>query len=231
MLLLAMNDPDIELVRLAKEGSKADFGKLVSHYYEMVYAVTFGVVHHREAARDVTQEVFMKAWREIGKFACQSKFKTWLYRIAVNAAIDWTRQRRPAESLDATDTSGEEDRPAIIIPDKGPGPRDLSAQSELRRILDQAIEKLSPDQRSVIVLREWQEMSYEEIAETLGLQVGTVMSRLFYARKKLGEILGQFGMTNDSMTKEKSEKINVQEYFGIWILGFHLSLGFWHGSL
>ena len=94
-----MIDPDSELIRLAKAGSKADFGKLVNHYYEMVYAVVYGVVRHHEAARDVTQEAFMKAYRELSHFAEQAKFKTWLYRIAFNAAIDHTRQRRPAESL------------------------------------------------------------------------------------------------------------------------------------
>lgn len=185
-----MNDPDKEVVQKAQAGDKAEFGKLVNRYYEMVYAVVFGVVHHREAARDVAQEVFMKTWRDIGKFAGQSKFKTWLYRISINAAIDWTRAKRPAESLDATDASDDEDRPALIITDKKPGPRDLTAQTELRSILDKAIEKLSPEHRAVIVLREWQELSYEEIAETLGVQTGTVMSRLFYARKKLAEILG-----------------------------------------
>ena len=185
-----MIDPDIELVRLAQEGSKADFGKLVNQYYEMVYSVAYGVLRHSETSRDVTQEVFMKAYRDIGKFAGQSKFKTWLYRITVNAAIDKTRQRRPMESLDATDVSDDEDRPAVIITEKGPGPRDLTAQSELRQILEKAIGQLSPEHRAVMVLREWQDLSYEEIAETLGVQVGTVMSRIFYARKKLAEILG-----------------------------------------
>lgn len=185
-----MHDPDSELVRLAKEGSKADFGKLVNHYYEMVYAVTFGVVRNHEAARDVTQEVFIKAYRDIGNFAGQSKFKTWLYRISFNAAIDHTRQRRPAESLDATDASDDEDRPALVIPDKTAGPRDIAGRQELRRKLEEAIDQLSPEHRAVLVLREWEELSYEEVAETLGLQIGTVMSRIFYARKKLAEILG-----------------------------------------
>lgn len=186
-----MHDPDFDLIQAAKAGSKADFGKLVNHYYEMVYAVVFGVVRNRESARDVAQEVFMKAYRELQHFAGQAKFKTWLYRIAMNAAIDQTRQRRPAESLDATDVSDEEDRPAIIIPDKTPGPRDKARQKELRELLDKAIDQLSPDHRAVVVLREWEELSYEEIAEMLGIQIGTVMSRLFYARKKLAEILGQ----------------------------------------
>src|SRR5687767_6541738 len=100
-----MNDPDMERVRRAQQGGKAAFGELVNLHYDMVYAVVFGVVRNREAARDVAQEVFMKAYRDIARFAGQSKFKTWLYRIAVNAAIDCTRARRPAESLDATDAS------------------------------------------------------------------------------------------------------------------------------
>ncbi len=186
-----MQDPDIEFIRRAKAGSKADFGKLVNHYYEMVYAVVFGIVRHHESARDVAQEVFIKAYRDIQNFAGQSKFKTWIYRIAVNAAIDHTRARRPMESLDATDASDEEDRPALVIPDKSRGTRDKLSQKELRALLDQAIEKLSPEHRAVVVLREWEELSYEEIAEMLGIQIGTVMSRLFYARKKLAEILGQ----------------------------------------
>lgn len=185
-----MQEPDKELVQQAQSGSKEDFGKLVTRYYEMVYAVVFGVVHHREPARDVTQEVFMKAFRDIGRFAGQSKFKTWLYRIAVNAAIDHLRAKHPAESLDATDASDDEDRPALVVPDRSAGPRDLARQAELRSFLRQAIDQLSPDHRAVLVMREWEELSYDEIAEALGIQIGTVMSRLFYARKKLAEILG-----------------------------------------
>lgn len=186
-----MHDPDKEMVRQAQSGSKADFGKLVSQYYEMVYAVVYGVVHHREAARDVAQEVFMKAFREIRRFAGQSKFKTWLYRIAINAAIDHIRAKRPAESLDATDASDDEDRPALVVPDKSAGPRDRARQAELRVLLKQAMDQLSPDHRAMMVMREWEELSYDEIAEALGIQIGTVMSRIFYARRKLAEILGQ----------------------------------------
>ncbi len=184
-----MNDPDDSLVREAKTGDKAAFGKLVNKYYEMVYAVVFGVLHHREAAKDVAQEVFLKVFRELLGFEGKAKFKTWLYRVSVNAALDQARKRRPAESLDATDKSSDDDEPPVVITDKSPGPRDRAAQRELRVLLDQAIEQLSADHRAVLVLREWQELSYEEIAETLGVEIGTVMSRLHYARKKLGELL------------------------------------------
>ncbi len=184
-----MNDPDDSLVREAKTGDKAAFGKLVNKYYEMVYAVVFGVLHHREAAKDVAQEVFLKVFRELTGFEGKAKFKTWLYRVSVNAALDQVRKRRPSESLDATDKSADDDEPPVVITDKSPGPRDRAAQRELRVLLDQAIEQLSADHRAVLVLREWQELSYEEIAETLGVEIGTVMSRLHYARKKLGELL------------------------------------------
>ncbi len=189
MALGSMNDPDESLVRQAKTGDKAAFGKLVNKYYEMVYAVVFGILHHREAAKDVAQEVFLKAFRELVRFEGKAKFKTWLYRVAVNAALDEVRKRRPTESLDATDKAAEEDERPVVIPDRSLGPRDRTAQRELRELLDQAINQLTPEHRAVLVLREWQELSYEEIAETLGIEVGTVMSRLHYARKKLGEML------------------------------------------
>jgi RNA polymerase sigma-70 factor, ECF subfamily len=184
-----MLDPDSDHIKEAKAGNKAAFGKLVDRYYDMVYAVAFGILSSREAALDTAQEVFIKAYKEIGNFEGKSKFKTWVYRIAVNAAIDEGRKRRPSQSLDATDASDDDDRPAVIITDHKPGPRDKAAQKELRVLLDKAIQELSPEHRAVIVLREWEELSYEDIAEMLGIQMGTVMSRLFYARKKLGEIL------------------------------------------
>ena len=185
----SMNDPDRELVAQVKSGNKAIFGQLAEHYYDMVYAVAYGVLNHHEAARDVAQEVFLKAFRDIDQFEGAAKFKTWLYRIAVNAAIDQGRKKRPMQSLDATDESDDEDRPPVIIEDKSPNPRDRAVQSELRDRLNQALEELSPEHRAVLVLREWQELSYEEIAEALDVQIGTVMSRLFYARKKMVEIL------------------------------------------
>ena len=184
-----MHDPDSDLVKQADSGNKQAFGELVNHYYQMVYAVAYGILNHHEAARDVAQEVFLKAFREIKKFQGRSKFKTWLYRIAVNAAIDQGRRRRPMESLDATDVSDEEDKPPVIIVDNHPGPREMASQSELRANIESALSELSPDHRAVLVMREWQELSYEEIADMLGVQIGTVMSRLFYARKKLAEVL------------------------------------------
>ncbi len=182
-----MQDPDGDLIRRARSGDRAAFGVLAGRHYEMVYALAYGVLHEREAARDTTQEVFLKVFREIEKFEGRSKFKTWLHRVAVNAALDHARKKHPMESLDRTEE--DEDRPRRVIAETGPGPRELASRVETRELMEEALAKLSPDHRAVLLLREWEGLSYEEIAETLGIEIGTVMSRLFYAKKKLEEIL------------------------------------------
>jgi len=179
-----VNDPDQELVTLAKRGDKAAFGKLVAQYHDLVYAVAFGVLGEREEALDATQDVFIKIFQELEHFQGQSKFKTWLYRISVNAAIDAARKRRPTEPI-------EEE---ANFEAKNLSPRAEASQREIRELIEKALSSLNPEHRAVLVLREWHELSYEEIAETLQIEMGTVMSRLFYARKKLAEIIGvKFG--------------------------------------
>ena len=173
-------DPDQDLIESAKGGNKAAFGKLVARHYNLVYAVAFGVLGQREEALDVAQEVFFKIFRELKQFQGQAKFKTWLYRISVNAAIDASRRRRPQEPI-------EEE---FNLQAKQPSPREEASRRELHQLIEKALGLLNPEHRAVLVLREWQELSYEEIAETLQIEMGTVMSRLFYARKKLAEIIG-----------------------------------------
>src|SRR3989338_4597675 len=175
-----MNDPDRALIDKAMSGNKAAFGILIQKYYEMVYAVAYGVLSRREEALDVAQEVFIKVFREIGNFKGESKFKTWLYRIAVNAAIDATRRRRPEEPIEES----------ARFETKVLSPREEASREETRELVGKALEFLNPEHKAVLVLREWQELSYEEIAETLQVEIGTVMSRLFYARKRLAEIIG-----------------------------------------
>ncbi len=191
MALFPGKDPDRGLVQRAQSGDKAAFGKLVNRYYEMVYALSYGVLHSAEPARDVTQDVFLKVYHEIVKFQGKSKFKTWLYRVTVNTALDAARKIKPATSLDMTDASVEENVKPVVLEDPSPGPRDRASGEELKDMLKRAIGELSPEHRAVLTMREWQQMSYEEIAETLDLEMGTVMSRLHYARKKLAEILKQ----------------------------------------
>ncbi|MDP3921108.1 MAG: sigma-70 family RNA polymerase sigma factor [Candidatus Omnitrophota bacterium] len=185
-----VKDPDGDLVRQSQRGNKRAYGELVNRYYEMVYTLAFGVLREREASRDVAQNVFMKVFGEISKFQRNSKFKTWLYRIAVNAAIDEGRKRKPVISLDKTDHADDESGKPMDVVASGPGPRECASQSELREAVAAALAEMSEEHRAVLTLREWQGLSYDEIAEALDISVGTVMSRLFYARKKLAEILG-----------------------------------------
>ncbi|OGW79941.1 MAG: hypothetical protein A3G33_05030 [Omnitrophica bacterium RIFCSPLOWO2_12_FULL_44_17] len=174
-----MEDPDQYLVHEAQAGKKEAFGKLVDQYYEMVYAVAFGVVGNREDALDATQDVFTKVYQQLRRFEGNSKFKTWLYRVAVNVAIDIYRKRRPTEPVDES----------LHLESKIQSPGEHVRQNELMQLVKQALDELTPEHRAVLVMREWQDMSYEEIAEALGIEIGTVMSRIFYARKKIGEVL------------------------------------------
>src|SRR3989338_6238202 len=183
-------DNDLELVRQSQQGSRSAFGRLVSKYYEMVYAVAYGVVNHREKAADITQEVFLKAFQMIKGFEGKSKITTWLYRITVNRAIDETRRKRPQESLEEpVDTKDSEVSKYDRLEDVQPGPRDLAAGGELRELMRNALKQLSEEHRAVLVLREWQGLSYEEIAGSLNIELGTVMSRIFYAKKRLAQVL------------------------------------------
>ena len=185
-----VDDSDELLVAKAKAGSKEAFSKLVERYYEMVYGLAYGILNRREPALDVAQDVFLKVFHDLDKYEGRSKFKTWLYRVSVNAAIDHQRRIRYADSIDLTDTSDGDDRAPLIIVDLKQDPLGSAVQSEMRVHIEKALNQLSLDQRMILTLREWQGLSYEEIAETLQIEAGTVMSRLFYARKRLAEVLG-----------------------------------------
>ncbi len=175
-----MNDPDQDLIAQAKIGNKPAFGKLVSKYYELVYAVAFGILRNREEALDATQNVFLKVFHEIQRFQGDSKFKTWLYRVAANAAIDECRKKRPVEPIEDEATFETHEV----------SPREAASRKEIRELIEKTMDTLSPEQRAVFVMREGNYLSYDEIAETLQIDIGTVMSRLFYARKKMAHALG-----------------------------------------
>jgi RNA polymerase sigma-70 factor (ECF subfamily) len=194
-----MRNTDDELIKKARAGSPGAFKKLVEAYYEMVYAVAYGVLGNREESKDTTQEVFLKVFREIYKFEGKSKFSSWLYRITVNAAIDLARKRRPYQSLEKEEVEEEGHAGAERFSDPHPGPREMLSKEEEKQMVNRALEQLTPEHRAVLVLREWEDLSYEEIAEALGIDRGTVMSRLHYGRKKLAEIL-------EVMFKEEDEE-------------------------
>jgi RNA polymerase sigma-70 factor (ECF subfamily) len=185
-----------DLVRLAGSGDKEAFRELVERYQRRVLAVVMGMLHDREAALEVTQETFIKAFRSIGRFKGDASFYTWIYRIAVNLAIDHQRREWRRPSLDSTRTGGDGQTEDILdrIGDEDPrgDPFEATKDSELRARVLAAIDELTPDHKAVILLRELEGLSYEEISRVMQCSKGTVMSRLHYARKKLQARLKEF---------------------------------------
>ena len=186
-----------DLVRLAGNGDKEAFRELVERRQRRVLAVVMGMLHDREAALEVTQETFIKAFRSIGRFKGDASFYTWIYRIAVNLAIDHQRRewRRPlTDSTRNTGNDGQTEELLDRIGDENPrgDPFEATKDSELRQRVLAAIDELTPDHKAVILLRELEGLSYEEISRVMQCSKGTVMSRLHYARKKLQARLKEF---------------------------------------
>jgi RNA polymerase sigma-70 factor (ECF subfamily) len=180
---------DLELVDHAKKGDRQAFGKLVERYQRRVYALAFGILRQREDAWDVAQEAFVKAYRNLDRFEGTAAFYTWLYRIAYNLSIDTLREKRRRDSVDVEETRKIEE--AMEREGRLPtgNPDETAARKELASVIEAAMAKLSEKHRAIIVLREIEGLSYEEMAEVLGISKGTVMSRLFHARQNLQALL------------------------------------------
>ena len=182
---------DTELVEKCRHGDTQAFNELVTKYRGKVYAMIYNMVHNEQDAWDLAQDGFLKAWKSIGRFRGQSAFYTWLYRIVMNVTIDWLRKKQVEGDTEFDETLGLTgvEPGASTAPKAEPLPYQKMEHDEIRSRIDAAVEKLSPEHRAVILMREMDGMQYEEIAATLGCSVGTVMSRLFYARKKLQSLL------------------------------------------
>ncbi len=151
----------------------------------------YHLVHNEQDAWDLAQDGFVKAWKSLDRFRFQSSFYTWLYRIMTNVAIDFLRKKQIQSGQEFDDTIGLQDLEpgSDLAPKSGPLPLQKMERAELRQRIDAAIARLSPEHRTVILLKEMEDLQYHEIAETVGCSIGTVMSRLFYARKKLQVML------------------------------------------
>ena len=182
---------DLSLVRRCQAGDQRAFDELVAKYRTRVYAMIYHLVHNEQDAWDLAQDGFLKAWKSLDKFRFQSSFYTWLYRIMTNVAIDWLRKKQIQGTQEFDDTVGlhEIEPGSDLAPKSEPHPIKTLERGEVRQRIDAAIAKLSPEHRTVILLKEMEDLQYHEIAETVGCSIGTVMSRLFYARKKLQSLL------------------------------------------
>ncbi len=183
--------PDIDLVKRAQTGDTRAFDTLVTRYRGRIYAMTYHLIQNDTEAWDLAQEAFIKAWRALPNFKHDAGFYTWLYRIAHNVSYDWLRKKK-TQGDGEFDDERTEHRIAVgaeATPKGDPAPDTAMRNAELGQRIQTAIANLSTDHRQVIILREVEGLAYEEIAALVPCSLGTVMSRLFYARKKLQEQL------------------------------------------
>jgi RNA polymerase sigma-70 factor, ECF subfamily len=175
---------ETELISRCQKGDQGAFKEIFDRYHKKVYRVAYGVLRHRENALDIVQEVFIKLFRSIKNFKGESRFSTYLYRMAMNTAIDHIRKMgKPfVSSLD-----GEEAIEPPEEPEKRPDR--IFLYKELEEKVNEALRRIPADQRTAIVLREVEGLSYQEIGKAMGTSVGTVMSRLHYGRRKMQELL------------------------------------------
>ncbi len=186
------NNDEASLVAAAKAGDISAFEALVSRYERKIYRLAQHITQNNEDAEDVSQEAFLKAFEHLGEFQGNSRFYTWLVRIAVNQALMKLRKRRTKEvSLD-DDLETEDNSIPREVEDWGPSPEDRYSQEEMARILSQVIGELDPPFRLVFQLRDIDELSTEETAEALGISVPAVKSRLLRARLKLRDKLNRY---------------------------------------
>ena len=183
---------DLDLVTRCQAGDTEAFDELVSRYRARVFGMIYNMVHSEQDAWDLAQDSFVKAWKSIKRFRGRSTFYTWVYRIVMNVTIDWLRKKQikgGGSEFDDAIQLREVEPASKTVPKSGALRHERMEQNEIRARIDKAIAQLSAEQRAVILMKEIEEMQYHEIAETLGCSIGTVMSRLFYARKKLQNLL------------------------------------------
>jgi RNA polymerase sigma-70 factor (ECF subfamily) len=184
---------DEGMIAAVRAGDATAYRGLVERYQGRVYALLYGMVRNPEDARDLTQDAFVKAYRNLHTFREDARFYTWIYRIAMNLAIDFVRRRGKGP------VAGFEEDVAVRDPDggvsaahHGDSPGRALERKRLHAAILAALDRLPEDQKQVVLLRELEGLSYKEIASILDIAEGTVMSRLFYARKKLQAMLVDF---------------------------------------
>ena len=187
-----VKDDEGSLVAAAKAGDINAFETLVGRYERKIFRLAQNITQNKEDAEDVMQEAFLKSYQHLGEFQGNSRFYTWLVRIAVNQALMKLRKRRPNQvSLDEEVDTGEDTMPREVE-DWGPSPEERYKQAELGAILNSTIAELEPPFRIVFQLRDIEELSTEETAEALGLSIPAVKSRLLRARLKLRQKLNRY---------------------------------------
>ena len=180
---------DHRLIAATLQGDTAAFGELVRRYQDRLYNTVFRLVDNAEDAQDVVQDAFLNAYQALGHFKGDSLFFTWLYRIAVNTAISLKRKQRVVVRMDASREAGAALEPADDSELSRPG--HALEQAELERRVQNALSRLSPEHRAVLIMKDMEGQKYDTMAEILGVPIGTIRSRLHRARLELRELLEQ----------------------------------------
>lgn len=188
----ALEIDDAELVTRAQKGDLKAYDELVTRHRGKIFAMIRNMIHLEADAWDLSQEAFIKAWHALPRFEAKARFSTWLFRIAHNVVYDWTRRRRIESEGELNDEIFDRariDPAAATLPARHDAPDESLQHGELRVKIEAALRKLSPEHREVVLLKDVQGLAYKEIADVMGCTLGTVMSRLFYARQKLQTLL------------------------------------------
>ena len=180
---------DVTLVEEASKGDMQAFEELVARHRDKIYARAFSMMRNEEEAVDVSQEAWVKSWQKLNQFQGQSSFVTWMTRITINLCLDQLRKQKRlrAESIEQMDEElgGVERQMPVLTPN----PTEGLERVELRRRIDESLAKLTHEHRTVLVMHEFEELEYKEIAKRMECSIGTVMSRLFYARRKMAALM------------------------------------------
>ena len=180
---------DADLAGAAQKGDMVAFEELVARHRDQIYARAFSMVRNEDEALDLAQEAWVKGWQRLAQFQGESSFATWMTRIVINLCLDLLRKqkRQRAESIEVLEeeSGGIEHYMPVTMPNPAAG----LEQAELRQRIDLALDQLSPEHRVVLVLHEFEGLDYKDIAGRMGCSIGTVMSRLFYARRRMASLL------------------------------------------
>lgn len=195
-----MDHQEQSWIASARNGDEAAFGELVQKYQKRVYALTVRMCPTPELAEEAAQEAFLSAWQGLPFFRGDAAFSTWLYRLASNACVDLLRKERRHQG-----TSLDDDAVGAEIPDTKPTPEEAAETKELRAQIEAGLRQLSPEHRAVLILREIQQLNYEEIADALSLDLGTVKSRISRGRRQLRDFLKEQGNFSAATASKKKK--------------------------
>ena len=198
-------EEELAVVQRVQRGDVNAFEDLVAAYEKNVYNLALRMTGNAQDAEDMAQEAFIKGYNSLSSFRGESKFSVWLYRIVSNVCLDFLRKKNKqgTVSLSVEDDDGEDSQ--LDLPDLSQSPEELLEKKLTREAVQRGLKALPEDARQILLLREIQGLSYEEIGQTLGLESGTVKSRIFRARKKLCAFLLADGNIPDSFSSSSSK--------------------------